>query len=47
MKQLGNLIERIVERININLRDFGFDADPYVRETIPLRQLSKFYAFCG
>jgi carbonic anhydrase/acetyltransferase-like protein (isoleucine patch superfamily) len=47
MKQLGNLIDRIVERINVNLRDFEFDAEPYVRETIPMRQLGKFYAFCG
>jgi carbonic anhydrase/acetyltransferase-like protein (isoleucine patch superfamily) len=47
MNHLGNLIDRIVERININLRDFGFDADPYVRQTIPMRQLGKFYAFCG
>ena len=47
MKHLGNLIDRVVERININLREFDFDADPYVRKTIPMRQLGKFYAFCG
>ncbi len=47
MKQLGNLIERIIERININLRNFGFDAGPFVRKAIPLNQLVKFYASCG
>ena len=47
MKQLGNLIDRIVERINVNLRDFHFDADAFVRRTIPLNRLGKFYAFYG
>ncbi len=47
MKQLGNLMDRIIARINVNLRDFQFDADPFVRRTIPLNRLVKFYAFYG
>lgn len=40
-------MDRIVERINVNLREFGFDAAPFVRETVPLNQRLKFHAFCG
>jgi len=47
MKQIGNLIDRIIERANINLRESGFDVGPYLRETIPLSQLVKFYACYG
>jgi carbonic anhydrase/acetyltransferase-like protein (isoleucine patch superfamily) len=47
MRQLGNLIELIIERVNINLREQDFDAGPYIRQTIPLNRLVKFYAFCG
>ncbi|MBU4425915.1 MAG: transferase, partial [Proteobacteria bacterium] len=47
MKQLERLIERIISRVNINLREFAFDVDPYVQKIIPLIQFSKFYAFYG
>ncbi|MFO7556686.1 MAG: transferase, partial [Desulfobacterales bacterium] len=47
MKQLEDLIDRIVERINVNLRDFKFDAGPFIRNLIPPDRLVKFYAFCG
>lgn len=47
MKQLERLIDRIISRVNINLREFAFDVDPYVRKIIPLIQFSKFYAFYG
>lgn len=47
MKQLESLIDRIVERINVNLRDFKFNAGPFVRSMIPSNRLVKFYAFCG
>jgi carbonic anhydrase/acetyltransferase-like protein (isoleucine patch superfamily) len=47
MKKLEKLIDRILRRVNINLRDQAFDAAPYLRPCVPLRKLSKFYAFYG
>lgn len=47
MKQLEKLIDRIIDRVNINLRGFEFDVGPYVRENVPLSQMLKFYAFYG
>ncbi|MFH2218183.1 MAG: transferase [Pseudomonadota bacterium] len=47
MKELRHLIDRIIERVNINLRETGIDVGPYVRETVPLKQLVKFYSFYG
>jgi len=48
MKQLEKLIERIIYRVNINLREHGsFDVEPYIREIVPLNKLVKFYAFYG
>jgi hypothetical protein len=40
MKQLERFIDRIISRVNINLREFAFDVDPYVRKIIPLIQFS-------
>jgi carbonic anhydrase/acetyltransferase-like protein (isoleucine patch superfamily) len=47
MKRLEQLIQRIIYRVNINLRQYGFDVAPYIRETVPLNHLLKFYAFYG
>lgn len=47
MKRLDDLLERIIQRVNINLREPSFDVGPYVRTLIPLNQLTKFYAFYG
>lgn len=47
MEQLEKLIDRIVDRVNINLREFGFDAGKYIREAVSLSQMLKFYAFYG
>ncbi len=47
MQELEKLIDRIISRVNINLREFTFDVGPYVRETVPTDQLTKFYAFYG
>ncbi|MCJ7597006.1 MAG: transferase [Desulfobacterales bacterium] len=48
MKQLKKLIERIICRVNINLREHGsFDVGPYINEIVPINQLNKFYAFYG
>jgi len=47
MKALQALFERIVQRVNINLRELGIDVRPYVDDLIPFQQLTKFYAFYG
>jgi len=47
MKQLDTLFNRITQRVNINLRELGFDIRPYVQNLVPPRQMVKFYAFYG
>ncbi|RLC22213.1 MAG: transferase [Deltaproteobacteria bacterium] len=47
MQELENLIGRTIIRVNINLREFDFDVGPYIRETVPVDNLIKFYAFYG
>ncbi len=47
MKALKNLFDRIIQKVNINLRELNFDVTPYVAELLSLKQLSKFYAFYG
>lgn len=47
MKELEKLFNRIVQRVNINLRELDYDVSPYINNLIPLNQLVKFYAFYG
>lgn len=47
MKQLEKLIDRIINRVNINLREPAFDVRPYIQNIIPMQQFGKFYAFYG
>jgi len=47
MKVLKKLFERIVQRVNINLREFEFDVLPYVDHLVPFEKLSGFYGFYG
>jgi carbonic anhydrase/acetyltransferase-like protein (isoleucine patch superfamily) len=47
MKHLKNLIHRIINRVNINLREPSFDVKPYVSDLIAPEQFVKFYAFYG
>jgi len=47
MKELEKLFDRIVQRVNINLRELEFDVNPLVRNLIPPGQMTKFYAFYG
>jgi len=47
MKELFKLFDRIIQRVNINLRELAFDATPYVNELIRLEHMLKFYAFYG
>ena len=47
MKELAKLLDRIIQRININLRELDFDITPFVKNLVPLNQMVKFYAFYG
>lgn len=50
MNKLEKLLDRIIGRVNISLREFDFDAAAYLeylRDYIPLYKLIKFYAFYG
>ncbi|MFZ5571916.1 MAG: transferase [Thermodesulfobacteriota bacterium] len=47
MKELEKLQERIIQRVNVNLRELGYDVGPHVRGMIPFNQMIKFYAFYG
>lgn len=47
MYRLEKLIDRIIDRVNINLREPAFNVAPYVRHLIAPEQFAKFYAFYG
>lgn len=47
MKELEKLLDRIVQRININLRELDYDVSPFIKNLVPLSQMAKFYAFYG
>ena len=47
MKELEKLLDRIVQRININLRELEYDASPFIRNIVTLDKTVLFYAFYG
>jgi len=47
METLGKLFDRIIQRVNINLRETRYDVGPWVRNLVPIQQFKKFYAFYG
>ncbi len=47
MKELEKLLDRIIQRININLRELDYDVSPFIKNLVPLNQMIKFYAFYG
>jgi carbonic anhydrase/acetyltransferase-like protein (isoleucine patch superfamily) len=47
MKKLKKLIDRIINQLNINLRRLNFNAEPYLKQSLALTQLLKFYGFYG
>jgi hypothetical protein len=47
MKELEKLLDRIIQRININLRELDYDVSPFIKNLVPLDQMVKFYAFYG
>lgn len=47
MKLLKQLTDRIISRVNVNLDEFEFDAEPFVQNTLDPEKMLKFYAFYG
>jgi len=47
MKELEKLLDRITQRVNINLRELDYDVSPFIKKLVSLNQLVKFYAFYG
>jgi carbonic anhydrase/acetyltransferase-like protein (isoleucine patch superfamily) len=47
MNNLEKLLDRILQRININLRELDYDVSPFIKNLVPLNQMVKFYAFYG
>lgn len=45
MKQLNKLIDHIVNRVNINLREPLVDVGPYIKDLIPEDSFALYYAF--
>ena len=42
MKALEKLLNRIVQRVNINLREHELDISPFIKNIIPSEQMAKF-----
>lgn len=47
MKELKKLLNRIIQQVNVNLREQDYDVTPYLKDLVPLNQMVKFYAFYG
>jgi carbonic anhydrase/acetyltransferase-like protein (isoleucine patch superfamily) len=47
MKEVMLLFNRIMQKVNINLREIGFDVTPFVTELIRPEHMLKFYGFYG
>jgi len=47
VKELQKLLDRVIQRASINLRELGYDVKSSVRKLIPLDKMTKFYAFYG
>lgn len=46
MNQLNNLLDSIITRVNVNLREF-VDVAPHIKNLVPIENYSNFYAFYG
>jgi len=47
MDQLTLLNDRIIRRVNINLSEFDFDTEGFVKDALDHEKMLKFYAFYG
>ena len=41
MKELAKLLDRIIQRININLRELDYNVNPFIKNLVPLNQMVK------
>ncbi len=44
MKQLLQLIDRIISRVNVNLREFDYDVQPFINASTNLAKMLNYYA---
>ncbi|MEW6079232.1 MAG: transferase [Thermodesulfobacteriota bacterium] len=47
MNELKKLLDRLILRTNVNVREKRHDATPFIQNLVPLKQMDKFYAFYG
>ncbi|MBC8439865.1 MAG: transferase [Deltaproteobacteria bacterium] len=47
MDQLKQLNERIIRRVNVNLEEFDFNTEDFVRNSLEYDKMLEFYAFYG
>ncbi|MEA1969926.1 MAG: transferase [Thermodesulfobacteriota bacterium] len=47
MKNLKQLNDRIISRVNINLKEFNFDTGAFVENSLDYKKMMKFFAFYG
>ena len=47
MKELERLFDRIIQRVNVKLREHNYDVNPLVQDLISADKMTKFYAFYG
>ena len=43
MKELEKLLDRVIQRVNINLREHDYDVNPFVQNLIPVDKMMKFF----
>ncbi len=47
MEELEKLIDRVIQRVNINLRELNYNVEPFLQGLVPTSKMGKFYAFYG
>ena len=47
MRQLQQLNDRIISRVNVTLEGFNFKTNGFVTDTMDFEKMLKFYAFYG
>jgi len=47
MREIEKLYDRIIQRVNVNLRELQLEVNPFVQGLLPVNQMTKFYAFYG
>lgn len=47
MSELKKVLQRVADRVNVNLRELSLDVAPFVRTMVVPNDLARFYAFYG